>query len=115
MSVRDELERKLAEIPGVDRRSSRRGHGHAYFAGDREIAHFHGDLRLDVRLTRERIRQRVAERTFDGRVHTRGPTADWVAVAIVGGQDITLAVSLVKEAIRANRQESDRPSVEGKG
>jgi hypothetical protein len=115
MSVRDELERKLTEIPGVVRRPSRRGHGHTYFTGDREIAHFHGELRLDVRLTKERIRQRLAERAFDERVHIRGPSADWVAVTVVGGQDIALALSLVREAIRANMGPSDRPLVAGKG
>jgi len=107
MSVRGELERRLTEIPGVVRRSSRRGHGHSYFAGDREIAHFHGDERLDVRLTREQIRQRVSERAFDKRVRTRGPAADWVAIHVAGVQDLPLALSLVEAAVRANSQHSD--------
>ena len=115
MSVRDELERRLAEIPGVIRRPSRKGHGHTYSVGDREIAHFHGDQRLDVRLTREWIRRRVSERPFDERVHTRGPSADWVAVSVVGDQDLTLALSLVGEAVRANLEENDRAHLEGRG
>ena len=108
MSIREELERRLPEVPGVDRRPSRRGHGYTYFAGDREIAHFHGDLRLDVRLTRERIRQRVSERSFDERVRTRGPSADWVAVRVVADQDLTLALSLVEEAVRAGMEQRDQ-------
>jgi hypothetical protein len=102
MPVRDDLERKLTEIPGVARRPSRSGHTHAYFVGDREIAHFHGDQRLDVRLTRERIRELVSDGAFDERVKTRGPSADWVAVSVVGVRDIALALFLVQEALRAN-------------
>ena len=107
MSVRDELERRLTAIPGLARRASRRGRGHTYFAGDREIAHFHGDQRLDVRLTAEAIRQRVSERAFDERVRTRGPSAEWVAIQVVGDQDLPLALSLVEAAVRANAQQSD--------
>jgi Family of unknown function (DUF5519) len=102
MSVRDELERRLTEIPDVTRRPSRWGHAHAYFVGDREIAHFHGDQRLDVRLTRERIRQFVSERAFDERVKTRGPSADWVAVRLLEARDLPLALSLIQEAVQAN-------------
>jgi hypothetical protein len=102
MAVREELERALIGTPGLIRRPSRRGTGHTYSVGDREIAHFHGDERLDVRLTRERISLRLAESPFDARVRTRGPSADWVAVRVVESHDITLALSLVAEAMRTN-------------
>jgi hypothetical protein len=102
MPVRDDLEQKLSEIPGVTRRASRFGHAHAYFVGDREIAHFHGDQRLDVRLTRVRIRELASEGAFDERVKTRGPSADWVAVTVAGVRDLALALSLVQEAVHAN-------------
>jgi hypothetical protein len=102
MSVREELEQRLSEIPGVTRHPSRFGDADSYFSGDREIAHFHGDQRLDVRLTKEVIRERKAEHAFDARVRTRGPSAEWVAVQIGTAQDIPLAVSLVEEAVRAN-------------
>ena len=113
MPVREQLEVKLSEIRGVVRRPSRRGRGHAYFAGDREIAHFHGDLRLDVRLTRENIRQRVSKGAFDERVRTRGPTADWVAVRVAGVQDLPLALALVAEAVLANARPGN--AAESKG
>ncbi|MGA8302116.1 MAG: luciferase family protein [Thermoplasmata archaeon] len=100
MSTREELERRLTELPGVVRQPARRGHGYSYFVGDREIAHFHGDERLDVRLTKERIRRRLREGTFDWRVRTRGPSAEWVAVRVSEAPDILLAVALVEEAIR---------------
>jgi luciferase-like monooxygenase len=100
MPVRDELERALVGIPGIARRKSRRGPGLVYFVADQEIAHFHGDARLDVRLTREHIPRLKAEGAFDERVRTRGPTADWVAIRISEVNDLSLALRLVKEAVR---------------
>jgi hypothetical protein len=100
--VRTDLEQKLLEIPGVTRRPSRWGSSHAYFTGDREIAHFHGDQRMDVRLTSVRIRELKAEGALDERVTTRGPSAEWVAVRVVGARDVAFAVSLVQEAVQAN-------------
>jgi Luciferase len=102
MSIRSELERRLTEVPGVIRRRSRHGDSLSYYVGEREIAHFHGDERMDVRLTKELIRQRKTERSLDPRVRTRGPSAEWVAVSVTGAQDIALALELVEEAVRAN-------------
>jgi hypothetical protein len=102
MSVRNELERQLMAIPGLVRHVSRRGPGDAYFVGDREIAHFHGDERMDVRLTKEVIRLRKSEHSLDERVRTRGPSAEWATVRLAESRDIPLAVSLVEEAVRAN-------------
>lgn len=103
MSVRDEFDRLAMEITGVSRRAaSRPGHGHSYFTGDREIAHFHGDRRLDIRLTGAVIRQRLAEGGFDARVRARSPTANWVAVDLEAPGALPLALDLMREAIRAN-------------
>jgi Luciferase len=102
MSVREELEQELARIPGLVRRPSRWGREHAYFVGDREIAHFHKDGRMDVRLTKELIRERKVEHALDERVHTRGPSAEWASVTLSTPTDLPLAISLVEEAMRAN-------------
>jgi hypothetical protein len=109
VSLRDDLERRLTEMPGLIRRPSSRGHGHTYFAGGREIAHFHGDERLDVRLTRDVIGQRKVHRAFDDRVKTRGPSADWVAVRVVEARDVPLALALVGDAVRINSREHGTP------
>jgi hypothetical protein len=108
MSIREDLELRLMEVPGVSRRPSKRGHGYTYFAGDQEIAHFHGDHRLDVRLTREPIRISKSEGRFDERVRTRGPSADWVAVQVMGNPDLDLAISLVTQAVRTNAREASQ-------
>jgi len=102
VTVRHELERLLRELPGVDRRPSRYGHGSSYFTGGREIAHFHGNTRMDVRLTKEEIRLRTEERTLDPRIRTRGPSAEWAEVHVETEEDVPFAVALVEDAVRAN-------------
>lgn len=102
MTVRKELEARLQAIEGLGRQASRHGDSYSYFVADREIVHFHGEERMDVRLTRERIQLHKSEAPFDPRVSTRGPSANWVAVRVRESGDIALALELVDEAIRAN-------------
>lgn len=102
MSIRATLEARLTEVPGLDQRRSRYGHGGAYFVGEREVAHFHGENRMDVRLTREVIREHKARGPMDPRVRTRGSSADWVEVRVSETSDLAYALSLVEEAARAN-------------
>ena len=102
MTVRDEIERHLLGLPGLVRGPSRYDHGSAFRSGGREIAHFHGERRLDVRLTRGRIAEMKAEGPLDSRVLTRGPSAEWVEVRVAEPADVALAVTLVEEAVRAN-------------
>ncbi len=102
MGVRQELAHRVAELPGVDARPSRYGDGMSFFAGDREIAHFHGATRMDVRLTKEEIRQLKEEGPLDPRLATRGPSAEWAAVSVRRVEDIPFALALVERAVRAN-------------
>jgi hypothetical protein len=97
-----ELERQLTVLPGLEKRPSRHGDSMSYFVGDREIAHFHGETRMDVRLTKEGIHRLKSERALDARFRTRGPSAEWAEVHVTEMKDIPYAVSLVEEAIRAN-------------
>ena len=92
----------MAAIPGLTRGPSRYGHGSAFLAGGREVAHFHGENRMDVRLTREVIRVRKSEGGFDARVKTRGASAEWVEVHFFAASDFALVLTLVEEAVRAN-------------
>jgi hypothetical protein len=102
MSVREELERRLSALPELEKRPSRYGDSKSYFVGGREIAHFHGDSRMDLRLTKEEIRRLKSEQALDRRVRTRGPSAEWAEIHVTELKDIPYAISLVEEAIRAN-------------
>lgn len=102
MTVRSDLEALLTQLPGLTRQRSRFGDAYSYFLGAREIAHFHGDGRMDVRLTHQRIRQMKMEGSLDARVRTRGPAAEWATVALGEARDVALALEMVEEAMRAN-------------
>jgi luciferase-like monooxygenase len=103
MSVRADLELRLQGYPGLVRRPSRFGDAYSYFVGDREIAHFHGDGRMDIRLTHQRIREMKDEGILDQRVRTRGPSADWASLPLAEPRELSLALELIEEAIRANQ------------
>ena len=99
---REALRHALARVPGITQRPSRWGGAPAYFAGDREIAHFHRDGSLDVRLTRALLREKRVTRTLDPRLRTRGPSSEWAAVSASDPRDLPFVVTLVEEAVRAN-------------
>jgi len=102
MSVRGEIERRLKSIPGLTPRESRYGHGLAFYVGRREVVHFHGDQRMDVRLTAGVIQRRRREGGLDDRVTPEGGAPNWVKVRVSDARDIALAVVLAEEAVRAN-------------
>ncbi len=102
-ALREELEYRIAAVPGVERKVSRYGHGQSFAVGGREIVHFHGDSRMDVRLTREEIRKRKRDGTLDPRLIARGPGSEWVEIRILGPRDLAFALSIVEAAVRANQ------------
>ncbi len=102
-ALRTELEQRIAAIPGIEQTVSRYAHGMSFALGRREIAHFHGDTRLDVRLTCEEIRKRKSSRTLDPRFVTRGSRSEWVEIRLGDLHDLEFAVSMVEEALRANQ------------
>lgn len=109
MSIRGDIERRLRAVPGLTPRESRYGHGLAFYVGRREVVHFHGDARMDVRLTSEVILHRRREGGFDRRVTPEGGAPNWVKVRVSGPSDVSLAVVLAEEAVRANAQRVSNP------
>jgi hypothetical protein len=102
MSVREDIERRLKEVQGLTARESRYGHGLAFYVGQREVVHFHGDQRMDIRLTAEVIQQRRREGVLDDRVTPEGGAPNWVKVRVSDARDVELAVVLAEVAVRAN-------------
>jgi hypothetical protein len=102
MSIRGDIERRLREVPGLTPRESRYGHGLAFYVGRREVVHFHGDQRMDVRMTTGVIQRRRREGGFDDRVTPEGGAPNSVKVRVSEAGDIALAVVLAEEAVRAN-------------
>lgn len=102
MTTRGELEKRLAQVAGLARKPSRHGDGFSYFLAGREVVHFHGDERMDVRLTKEVIGERRREGSLDPRLRAGGRYAEWVAVTVKDGRDIARALEVVEDAVRAN-------------
>lgn len=102
--VQPDVDLALTSVPGLVRRpGSRWADGPSYFVGTREVAHWHKDGSLDLRLTSDTIRDLKRANSLDGRVRTRGPTAHWVKLRVRDASDAPLAVSLAELAVRANQ------------
>ena len=97
-----------APVPGVELRRSRFTGDDAFVAGRREIAHFHGDRVLDIRLTRARIRELAA----DPRVVLRR-ASDWCEFAFARRGDLDRAAELVALAASAPRRGRGSPRRRG--
>jgi hypothetical protein len=99
MDPRPTLDARLRLIAGVTAKPSRFSDIDSYWVGTTEIAHFHDDETLDVRLTRNEIRARTAALRADPRVELRqSKDADWLAVRFVTLEDVEFAVDLVRVA-----------------
>lgn len=57
---------------------------------------------MDVRLTKAEIQRRKHEGTADPWMNPRGSSGEWVEVQIDDVRDVTFALELVEEAVRAN-------------
>ena len=102
--VQPEVDLALSAVSGLVRRPvSKWADGPSYFVGSREVAHWHKDGSLDIRLTSDVIRELKRASELDGRVRTRGPAAHWVKFPVQDASVAPLAVSLAELAVRANQ------------
>src|ERR1051326_5200649 len=101
--AQDRLARRLAKLPGITESESMFGHGSAYWANGKEIAHFEADGVIEVRLTRSVLRDRRSALKADPRVFLRPSGADWITVRFATAADIDFVVELVTLAEGAHR------------
>jgi hypothetical protein len=103
MSVFDDFMARGARLRGVTVRQSRfRGHTKALWLGKTEIAHCRKD-QIDVRLTRQVVRELGDELRGDARIDLRRSGSDWILVEVRRAPDVDRALELVRRAIRATR------------
>ena len=76
--------------------------GPGYWVDGREVAHLDDDRVLDLRLTRQVIRERRSELEADFRVTVRRGS-DWVEVRFRTMADVEFAAELMEAAVTANR------------
>ena len=95
--LRKQLVKKLAAIPSLEDRPSKVSGGSAIFYKNREIAHFHHDHEIDVRLTRKVIRQMKLEHPENSKLHRgRAKTSDWIELRFYKSSEVDKIVDLFK-------------------
>lgn len=96
-----QLIKKLLEIPKLEVQPSKVAGGFAIFFKDKEIAHFHHDNEIDVRLTRKVIRELKLEHPVDSKLHRgRANTSDWIEIRFYSSREVDSVIELFKLAIK---------------
>ena len=95
----DFLERCCDGLDGVVVNEGAFSPGPAIWVGRRRAAHFDGDDKLDVRLTK----QLISELRSDVRVALRPGNSDWIDITIANESDCSFAEGIVHLTIEANR------------
>lgn len=95
--LRAELVKRLERISGLEDRPSKVAGGSAIFYRDKEIAHFHHDNEIDVRLTRKIIRREGLNHPTDSKIHKhRSPSSDWIELRFKKPEDLDEVIRLFK-------------------
>ncbi|MBK7960642.1 MAG: DUF5519 family protein [Bdellovibrionales bacterium] len=98
--LRSELVKKLERIPGLEDRPSKVAGGSAIFYRDKEIAHFHNDNEIDIRLTKKVIRKEGLNHPTDSKIHKhRAPSSEWIEIRFRKSKDVDEVVRLFKFAL----------------
>ena len=93
--LRKELVKKLEKINGLEDRPSKVAGGSALFYKDKEIAHFHHDNEIDVRLTNKVIRKEKLAQPIGSKVHKqRSPSSQWIEIRFETSKEVDEAVRL---------------------
>lgn len=93
----------LLAISGVVESQSAFTEDDAFWVNGKEIAHFHGDADLELRLTRAVIRDGRARLKADARIELRQGASDWVKIRVTKAGDLAFVNELVEAAAAAHR------------
>jgi hypothetical protein len=98
--LRSDLVKKLEKIPGLEDRPSKVAGGSAIFYKNKEIAHFHDDNEIDVRLTKKVIRAEGLNHPAGSKIHKhRSPSSEWIEIRFHKAKDLDEVVRLFKLAL----------------
>ena len=101
MSLKSDLVKKLELIPGLEDRPSAVSGGSAIFYHDKEIAHFHDNNEVDVRLTKKIIRAEGLTHPEGSKRHPkRGPSSEWIELQFTRVAHVDEVVILFKLAVK---------------
>lgn len=95
------LIQKLETIPGLEDRPSKVAGGSAIFYKNKEIAHFHHDNEIDVRLTKKIIKLENLSQPDDSDFHHhRSPSSEWIELRFKSQKQVDEVVRLFKLALK---------------
>ncbi|MET8808267.1 luciferase family protein [Streptomyces sp. NPDC004546] len=104
---------QLATWPDLSQAVPSCGLGQAVSSAQGEIAHFHSDRDVDLRLTDRAIRRFAKDLRDSGAIRIV-PGSQWVTLRLDAASDVDLLLTLVSVALQAQQAGSDpldRPAV----
>ncbi len=98
--LKKDLVTALEKIPRLEDRPSKVAGGSAIFYHDKEIAHFHHDNEIDVRLTKKIIQKEGLNHYDDSTIHKhRSISSEWIEIRFKTAKDVNEVVRLFKLAL----------------
>lgn len=98
--LRNEIIKKLERISGLEDHPSKVAGGSAIFYNGKEIAHFHDDNEIDIRLTKKIIRKEGLNHPSGSKIHKhRSPSSEWIEIRFKKSKDVDEVVRLFKLAL----------------
>ena len=91
---------RLLEIPGIEEGENSWGDDTALWVNAKQMANFHRDGTLEIRLTRAAIRELKPRLKDDPRVVLRG-SSDWVGFVVDSEADFDFLVEMATRAAQA--------------
>jgi len=98
--LKKQLILELEKIKGLEDRPSKVAGGSAIFYKNKEIAHFHHNNEIDVRLTKKIIRAEGLHHPTDSKFHQRNPSSEWIELRFRREAHLKEVVRLFKLAIK---------------
>ena len=94
---KEKLTSELRKIEGVEDRPSPMAGGTALFFRGKEFAHFHTDTELDLRLTKQRIRELGLTHPTDSFQHPRrSASSHWIELRFESAREVAQVKRLVE-------------------
>ena len=101
MRLKEKLIKELEVIKGLEQGPSKVAGGIALFYKNKEIAHFHHDHEIDLRLTKKIIKLEGLNHFDDSDFHHhRSKTSEWIELRFKKTADIESIVRLFELAIK---------------
>jgi hypothetical protein len=99
--LKTELIERILSEPLIEFKKSKFSTAPAFFVGKKEIAHFHGNDELDIRVTKPVIKREKFLVAGDKRVRQERQNSDWLQFKFKGEKDLQAAYDLVLKAATA--------------